>query len=1106
MSDIEEFTKATVTSAIQQESPVKLKPLYRQFTGKLAALLLTTIVVVASITVFFYQSNIQNKALIADQLLPLTQQFKQVKALQQADKLTTELLNSDNAANFVDLHAKLISTNQQLLSLESAQSPVFKQWINDNKLLEDIVSRIQGSDTRNQQLKQSSIIQLQLMLFSLTTIIDKNIAHQKLLDEQLQAGKATFARITDYYKTIQQLNELQQLHVSLTAILASFNDLNIYTPMANFESLRVSVEMIFSQNKQFGMINPLEVAGNIDQQVSAFEKIVLTEQRALAKWQGYIRLAQEYQLGLKSQQQTIKDLLIAPYKPQQINDHNVLNHLLSQFDVLISNKQISFILLLFIGAALLVFCYLLWSLAQQIKKSAQQSVEIIYRSLNTQEESNAVVGNCSETQEIIECLLNTVKPKHSEQEFQTLVTQYKASQDQFTQQQQTLKDLTESHQQQQLNLQIQISNHFSSELQRYRYLESLTLSIVYQQQAAAFTATGVSEYNFSSAATTMLHQKLTQFQLALEVSIEKSVLTFNDVNFIDELHTVLLNQQQAQQKQKNQLFIRYDEQLFQEAKIDLRLFQQLFNILIDITLDKCSSSQWHLDVQLKDKRAGQQRVSFVVNVTGQSLNDLPCLITQLLATEVETKAHSPFIYLFSTLFVKQHGENIVAQLVDGGYQLSFELPLAIASSANKTEPPNLEHTKLMLLSNNTILSKTIEKAVFSAKGECEKITRIDSFQQQLTVKHLNRRKLNVVVVTSEMALEHLDLINKQINELPDSLKPKLMILQSSELNYERFGFYSQAEHIFCKDNFLLNLQTLQASDDSNNQLIPRELFIEKQYVNTELPLLLAVKFPQQYQNLQRLLHWLGFQVDIISDEATQHTLWKTGQYSLLVTEFADTALVEMTNKPFMHIAVFSLTSVIPRIENGSYFNDLHIGKLDKNSSLSVLVDALSTWLKPLPLVEVKDKTSEKPHHTITIETPKKNVSKKIGDSVITEAYQEVIENKREVAFDFPQYLQHQGSVELALFMLDDYALENHQQLDSLINAIKEKDVEAAKSCIAEIALNAKILSAKKLQLLCVTWSKIFEGEDIPSSLKKVNALLNETRIALSEIDEYAEAI
>ena len=115
-------------------------------------------------------------------------------------------------------------------------------------------------------------------------------------------------------------------------------------------------------------------------------------------------------------------------------------------------------------------------------------------------------------------------------------------------------------------------------------------------------------------------------------------------------------------------------------------------------------------------------------------------------------------------------------------------------------------------------------------------------------------------------------------------------------------------------------------------------------------------------------------------------------------------------------------------------------------------------------------------------------------------------DNKEAAFDFSQYLHHQGSVELALFMMDDYAQDNHQQLDVLIDAIKTKDFDKAKEAIIDRQLNAKVLAASELEQLCVRWSKLLNGNEIPNSVKEVNLLLKETRAALTDIDSYAESI
>jgi hypothetical protein len=128
------------------------------------------------------------------------------------------------------------------------------------------------------------------------------------------------------------------------------------------------------------------------------------------------------------------------------------------------------------------------------------------------------------------------------------------------------------------------------------------------------------------------------------------------------------------------------------------------------------------------------------------------------------------------------------------------------------------------------------------------------------------------------------------------------------------------------------------------------------------------------------------------------------------------------------------------------------------------------------------------------------------DGVITESIMVLEENKQAAVFDFSQYLHHQGSAELALFMLDDYTQDNHHQLNVVVDTLKAKDFDKTKQAIINLDLNAKILSAADLQKLCGQWLELLNGSNIPSNLKKMNALLKNTRTALAAIDGYAEII
>ena len=214
----------------------------------------------------------------------------------------------------------------------------------------------------------------------------------------------------------------------------------------------------------------------------------------------------------------------------------------------------------------------------------------------------------------------------------------------------------------------------------------------------------------------------------------------------------------------------------------------------------CKSSQLLLQAQLLNKNAGQQLVQFSLTVNTKLIGALPNIIMQLIGIQSVVSITSPLIDAFNVIFTKLHCENFLAQLVDDGYQLSFELPLAIANNTNNADKVILDNTNVMLVSANTVLAELIEHTVLSAKGKFERLARIDSFRQQFTAKQLKRRKLELLVISSDIAVSYLDLITQQINALPLSLQPKLMVLQSKELEYLRdlFIFFSSKRPQTCE--------------------------------------------------------------------------------------------------------------------------------------------------------------------------------------------------------------------------------------------------------------------------------------------------------------------
>jgi hypothetical protein len=216
----------------------------------------------------------------------------------------------------------------------------------------------------------------------------------------------------------------------------------------------------------------------------------------------------------------------------------------------------------------------------------------------------------------------------------------------------------------------------------------------------------------------------------------------------------------------------------------------------------------------------------------------------------------------------------------------------------------------------------------------------------------------------------------------------------------------------------------------------------------------------------------------------------------------------MASKPLVAVAVFSLTDVMPDAENKAYFADWRIGQLVEQSTLAELRVVLAPWLQYVKSANNTGSSlalAEKLIASVDEDSDEGN-NEDNDDRVITELAATLAEDNNSAVFNFEKYLHHQGSVELALFMLDDYGQDNHQQLDRLIDAIKAKNLAKAQQAIIDLQLNAKVLAAAELEELCTQWSKLLSGNEIPTSLKEVNTLFKATRAALNAIDNYAESI
>ncbi len=276
------------------------------------------------------------------------------------------------------------------------------------------------------------------------------------------------------------------------------------------------------------------------------------------------------------------------------------------------------------------------------------------------------------------------------------------------------------------------------------------------------------------------------------------------------------------------------------------------------------------------------------------------------------------------------------------------------------------------------------------------------------------------------------------------------------------------------------------------------LKLAAKYLAMPIEVLLAVKAPEQYQRLQQLLQAMGLQVTFVTCERMLQKNWQSGRFAVLMTEIDcqpfTTFMIDEGDKSSNSIAldrgVFSLTSASASAitTKPEVYTDWLVGGLGAKSTVAELTAAMQPWIK------------EQKSDSVRLEKVACSTSQ---NDIIT---MDALETFSSGSFNFERYIKHQGSAELAIFMLEEYTAENILLVEQLSHAFTQNDSKQADTVIQALFTNSKILAADNLLQLCQLWRKLLTNQELDSTAKVQITLLNKTKIAVEEICQHADAV
>ncbi len=355
-------------------------------------------------------------------------------------------------------------------------------------------------------------------------------------------------------------------------------------------------------------------------------------------------------------------------------------------------------------------------------------------------------------------------------------------------------------------------------------------------------------------------------------------------------------------------------------------------------------------------------------------------------------------------------------------------------------------------------------------------------------------------------LQSLVETDAECSELAEQFKALLEYLHGADINVnltEQGYLCSFTLPLAIKDNQQEQIHSLLTLPKHIKEIDKVCDKLTAKYLVMPIEVLLAVKGPLKYQRLQELLQALGLQVTFVSCKLALEKSWYCGRYSVLITEFdclpfkpffIDEGEINSVSATLAR-GVFSLENSIVFTKRTEKHSHWVVGELSASSSVDDLITAMLPWLKERITGKYTNESSVQV--SSIVELVDKDTQ---GISVVP------MPTSDSPSFNFSDYLQHQGSAELALYMLAEYTTENSILVEELNQAFISNNLDDACTAITGLRVNGKILAAGNLLHLCKHWQNLLHNQMLNNSDKRQKALLSQIKKAVQEINQQAETV
>lgn len=1126
-------------------------PFHQQIKGRIISIAFLFCCFFIGILTIFYSRESDLFVLKREILPSIEKQLSNHKLIIDSEQLLTNILTANNPKVFEPLLSKYQQNLKDLLKNNVLEQKLTRQLLAELEPFILSVTRLSANHEKNEQLKQNTIVQLQLV----------NTA----LNDELENGVLTHQEL------------YQQSIILFSQAVVMIEDLSVTTNIERFTQFTEGLNELSQQWFAITSDGAQTLSPSVAASLVELNNLLWVDQRSIAKWRSHIRISQEFLALMSNQYQSLIEVS-AQFKLAQLPSNNMWPkeilpwlpaQLKSSNDAYYAALAIILSLFLLSLMLLLYFCY------ARIKRYQRDSIALIEQ--HVQGKVTLPITSI-EQQQTFELLNQLLQPLHSEEDYQQLkasVAQQETLLSQHTHaliwhsnestsqvlasemlslksvqrwyhafSRDVVKQILSDARQAKLDGGI-IDTQIKDKQGRLFYLtieyvdpywqgtlsakahqakleqelEALNLTLNQSEQSDRHQRIENSQKLSKMLIRTMLQSQSAslgfgvaplkvyrhlirmlewskQLQLNTVLGTKDRQVQLTDVNFTNELYALMTNVLVDANLQRNSISYTVDGNIIAPCKLNIRLFHQTLSHFCQTLLAEQFKGHLHLAVTMADKNSGQQILNFSFTVThlenGAALPETLASLTQIDEQQLEKEA--AITQYFYRLFKASYCEQLQTKVIDNGYLISFKMPITTAVSATRAlDVIDLNQRKILLLSKNSETIDLVEQLAKKHQATLSTISDAKHLVKQVNVKQLAKQAIAVVIVADDVFSNDFDLVKQHLDSLTKALKPKVFVLQPlCNQAFHRVGMYQHTQGLLNEFTFAKQFKQFIKSDHSTNLLLCADIFQPYRFSSTQVEVLLAVNEPKNHEVLQRLLHWMGLQVHLVCNQQQMLKQWKSGRYLLLINEFDELPLIPLDVGKKVKRSLYTFTdSQLTQYQQymTDDYNHWDVQLLPKILDIAALVKVFSPWLKEHQL------TSQP---TAEIRSLKPAKLKKL-DHFDTEVTALSAEN---AAFDLEKYAQNQGSSELAGFMIFDYINEIEGAITELITSLNSKDVTNVERCLQTITKVAKIMAANDLIDSC----KLL-GESLTKiDFKGCHVAMHDIQIKYQLLATYAEAI